>query len=306
MISIITPTYNRDYVLPRLYESLQSQTVNTFEWIIVDDGSLDETEDLVNQWKENSQNKIDILYIKKENEGKHRALNDGIPYTKYNYIFIVDSDDYLVNDAIELIKKQLIEIDGRHNYAGVSGLKGKLDSQENKITLLGQFPADKRYLDATNLERRKYKLTGDKAEVYKKELLIKYPFPEFKDEKFIGEDAVWNQIAKDGYKIRWFNDVLCICEYLEDGLTKQGSYSRNLKNFNGYTYTEKLKVHYEKFPYNMLAVGRYFKLAYEKKMSFKEIKNNLHITNGMLICGIVLGKARELMRKLNKNRRGEV
>lgn len=297
MISIITPTYNRGYILPRLYDSLLLQSINNFEWIVIDDGSKDETETIVNQWIENKEKKFDIHYVKKENGGKHRALNVGIAHAKYNYIFIVDSDDYLVNDALNLIQKQLLEIKGNENFAGVSGLKGKIVNSEENITALGQFPKNKKYLNATNLERRKYKLNGDKAEVYRKDLLLKYPFPEFENENFIGEDAVWNQIAKDNYKIRWFNSIICICEYLDDGLTKQGSHSRNSENFNGYTYTEKIKVHFEKFPYNILAIGRYLNFANEKKLDFKEIKKNLNINNSMLLSGIILGKTRNIIRK---------
>lgn len=297
MISIVTPTYNRAYLLPRLYKSLLSQTKKNFEWIIVDDGSIDDTKELVEKWKKSSTNSIDILYIQKENGGKHRALNTGIPYAKYEYVFVVDSDDYLVKEAIDLIQKQLEKVNKTKNIAGVSGLKGKINDSNQKIIPLGEFPENVKSIDATNLERRKYKLGGDKAEVYRKDLLLNFPFPEFKNEKFIGEDSVWNEIAIQGYKIRWFNDILCVCEYLDDGLTNQGSLYRNLSNFEGYTYTEKIKVHFEKFPYNMLAVGRYIRLAKKKNLNFKEIKEKLDIKNNMLICGVIIGRVRELVRK---------
>ena len=107
------------------------------------------------------------------------------------------------------------------------------------MIIIGQFPSKLEFIDATNLERKSKKLLGDKAEVYRKDILLKYPFPEFEGEKFLTEAVVWNRIAADGYKIRWFNKIICICEYLDDGLTKTDAEERRINNFNGYTCFEK-------------------------------------------------------------------
>ena len=189
MISILTPTYNRAHTLPRLYKSLKQQTMKDFEWIIVDDGSTDNTKYIVEKWIKEI-NLFNIIYIKQKNGGKHRALNKGIPHAKYDYIYIVDSDDYLTDDAVEKIHLWISTIDNKSKFAGVSGLKGKIT--DKGMIIIGQFPSKLEFIDATNLERKSKKLLGDKAEVYRKDILLKYPFPEFEGEKFLTEAVVCN------------------------------------------------------------------------------------------------------------------
>lgn len=100
-ITIITPTYNRADLLPRLYESLCGQSSKDFEWMVIDDGSQDDTEALMRHYSH--ENKISILYEKQQNAGKHTALNRGIAKITSELTFIVDSDDYLTSDAVEII-----------------------------------------------------------------------------------------------------------------------------------------------------------------------------------------------------------
>ena len=103
MITILTPTFNRDYILKKAYNSLLNQNNKKFEWLIIDDGSTDKTKELVNKFK--SENKIKIRYFYKKNGGKHTALNFGINKAKGDLILILDSDDYLRKDAVELVYK---------------------------------------------------------------------------------------------------------------------------------------------------------------------------------------------------------
>ena len=100
MITILTPTYNREKTLKRAYESLLAQTNKDFEWIVVDDGSSDNTKSLIEGFINES--KLDIRYIYKTNGGKHTALNVGTAEAKGELLLILDSDDYLSEDAIEL------------------------------------------------------------------------------------------------------------------------------------------------------------------------------------------------------------
>lgn len=101
MVTVFTPTYNRAYILNNLYQSLCRQSYGDFEWLIVDDGSTDNTEGLIASWLDES--KISLCYIKQPNGGKHRAINRGIQEANGNLFFIVDSDDYLADNAIERI-----------------------------------------------------------------------------------------------------------------------------------------------------------------------------------------------------------
>lgn len=218
-VTVFTPTYNRGYIIMDLYQSLLRQTNFDFEWLVIDDGSTDDTEDLFKQIKEQNK-KFPIVYIKKNNGGKHRAINDAVKIAKGRLFFIVDSDDQLTENAIDKILEWERTIQGVNKYAGISGNRG-IDVN----TVLGEtFVGD--WLDCTAIECDKMNILGDKAEVYYTDILRKYPFPEYENENFIGESIVWDKIGLDGYKIRYFNQVIYLCQYREDGLT------RNLDEIN--------------------------------------------------------------------------
>lgn len=216
LITIFTPSFNRRHLIENLYQSLLAQTQKNFEWLVIDDGSTDDTEEYFSELLSKDQ-PFQIRYIKQENGGKHRAVNRGVKNAKGELFFIVDSDDSLLPEAIKKINSWVKTLDDSKKWAGVSGLKG-FSRQKN----VGQR-ASTEFIDAKNNERRKYHLEGDKAEVYFTDVLKKYPFPEIPGEKFISEEIVWNAIARDGYYLRWFNEIVYVCSYLEDGLTKNSS-----------------------------------------------------------------------------------
>lgn len=166
MLTICTPTYNREYLLHDLYKSLCNQTVNDFEWIIIDDGSTDDTEKTVNKWI-TVRNDFPIIYIKKENGGKHTAVNIGIEEAKGDYFIIVDSDDYLNEDAVEIIHREFEKLP-EAKYAGI----GFNRIFENGDIVGKTFSGI--YVDASNLERSKYAIEGDKAEVFFTKVIKKY------------------------------------------------------------------------------------------------------------------------------------
>lgn len=212
MITLFTPTYNRAYRLPDLYRSLQEQTCKNFEWLVVDDGSTDNTSKLFEQWQA-EENTFPIRYFKQPNGGKHRAINRGVKEAKGELFFIVDSDDYLTPDAIEIICNLYEPIRGNESFCGVCPLK--VDKKMKKIG--SEFPYET--LDCSCLDFRfRYNFSGDMAEVVRTEVLRKYPFPEIPGERFCPEALVWNRIGMK-YKFRYSNKKLYVCEYLENGLT---------------------------------------------------------------------------------------
>lgn len=213
LITILTPTYNRAKTLPRLYESLLKQTSKNFEWLIVDDGSTDSTQEVVYKFKNDE--KIKLNFYRKENGGKHTALNFGIKKINSELTFIVDSDDYLTYDAIETIEKEWELYSNQEGVCGICFLKGK--SQKEYIGDL--FPDEKlaSYIDV----RLRKKIRGDKAEIFKTKLLKSKIFPEIPGEKFIGEDYVWCDLGKN-YLMVWTNKIIYICEYLNGGLSLSG------------------------------------------------------------------------------------
>ena len=211
-VTVFTPTYNRAHTLEKLYNSLLNQTCFDFEWLIIDDGSTDNTSEIVGKLISNN-NRFLIRYEFQENHGKHVAINKGVNLANGDLFFIVDSDDYLTNTAIETIRKWEKTICNTTNFAGVAGNKGFTCEKIIGSSFSGE------YVDATSLERNKYHIEGDKAEVFYTNILKKFPFPVFDDERFITESVVWYKIASDNYKIRWFNEIIYIAEYLDDGLT---------------------------------------------------------------------------------------
>lgn len=277
MITVFTPTFNRESTLRRLYESLLCQTNKNFEWLIVDDGSSDGTEELIKTFI-NGNNDFNIAYYKQPNGGKHRAINFGVHKAKGELFFIVDSDDYLTEDAIESLYCWSNSINDKDKFAGVSGLRG----YNNSEVIGGNMK--KEYIDATNIQRGKFQLDGDKAEAYFTDVLKRFPFPEIDGEKFLLEAVVWDTIALNGYKIRWFNKIIYITEYLEGGLTKSGDvkYANNPLGL-----LEWAKVELCAYPYNIrkrLGVIRRYYNAVKQNKSLKEIASDL----GMGVFGLKL------------------
>ncbi|MCO4469864.1 Glycosyl transferases involved in cell wall biogenesis [Streptococcus infantarius subsp. infantarius] len=211
-LTILTPTYNRGYILDRLYMSLLNQTDNDFEWLIVDDGSTDDTLNIVESFKKD--NKLKIRYIRQENGGKHRALNTGIREIESDLIFIVDSDDYLLPEAVHEISRIHQEFGYDKSICGYSFLRCFPN-----LNINGSKFKTSPYISDYVSCRINEGVDGDKAEVYKTSVLKKYPFLEVPNENFLFEDYVWIQMA-NSYKTVHVNISIYVGDYLEDGLTK--------------------------------------------------------------------------------------
>lgn len=215
-VTIFTPTYNRANTLPRLYESLHMQTNKNFEWLVINDGSTDETDALFYQWLQKEKT-FPIHYYKVKNGGKNRAVNQGVQIAKGEYFFIVDSDDFLLPNAVSCILDCFTYLTNDSNFIGISTIRMKLDGQP----INGKPLIDERigYVDCSNIERGKYNLKADMAEVFFTDKLKRYPFPVWKKEKFTPEAVIWDRMALDGYKLRWFNKMIYVCDYQQGGLS---------------------------------------------------------------------------------------
>lgn len=282
MVTIFTPTFNRAYIIGNLYESLCHQTNFDFEWIVVDDGSTDDTQSFFQEITRKL-NPFAITYVKQQNGGKHRAINRGVQLARGELFFIVDSDDRLTENAVDLVHNWVKSLPHEGKWAGVAGLKGYDRFNMVGTTFEGEF------LDATSLERPKKGITGDKAEVFFAEVLRQFPFQEFEGEKFLTEDTVWLKIALAGYSLRWYNTIIYLCDYLEDGLTK------NLQkivyeNPQGALYTT--QIYLECFQHNIRkkysSIYRYYQIGIYHKLSKKEIAENLNISVAKLNFSIFL------------------
>lgn len=213
--TVFTPAYNRGYIIEQLYESLCRQTFRDFEWIVVDDGSTDNTEEVMQRLMAR-ENFFPIIYKKQPNGGKHRAWNRGVELASGELFFGCDSDDYLTDDALEIadrIERSIPEGE-KGSFAGICGLKAYQDA-----SVVGKTFDNAQYLDMTHLERIRNNVVGDKSEVIYTAVWKKYKYHEFDGEKFITEATSLNRMAADGLKMRYFNSVVKIVEYRADGLS---------------------------------------------------------------------------------------
>lgn len=213
-LTILTPSYNRAAHLPKLYESLKKQTSQRFEWMLVDDGSNDRTERLAEEWKEEGQ--VFFRYIRKENGGKHTALNVGLAEITSELTFIVDSDDWLPENAVEIILRCHERYKNCQGVCGYSFLRCYPDGTVNDA-LFSQNEQIDTYVNV----RINGHIAGDKAEVFVTDILKQYPFPEFPNEKFLPEDLIWVKMSGP-WKMVHINECIYISEYLEGGLTRSG------------------------------------------------------------------------------------
>ena len=212
MITVYTPTFNRAYVLENLYNSLIRQTVQNFDWLIIDDGSNDNTRELVSKWIEDDL--IKITYKFQNNKGKMEALNFAHDLISRELNVCVDSDDYLVDDAIEIILSEWEKVKGNKKIAGLVGL----DVFKTGEVVGTKFPEDLKYSKFSHFFGKITK--GDKKFVYRTDVVKKYPkYPSFPNEKFPAPGYLYRLIDQD-YDLYLMNKVLCVVEYLEDGISK--------------------------------------------------------------------------------------
>jgi glycosyltransferase involved in cell wall biosynthesis len=205
VFTVFTPTFNRAFTLPRVYESLKAQSFRDFEWLIVDDGSTDGTEALVRQWQQEAD--FPIRYIWQENAGKHLAINVGVQQAQGKLFLILDSDDACVPEALERFKLHWdsIPVDRRHQFTGVTCLV-----QDPSGQIIGDpFPVDP--LDSDSLDvRYRHRVLGEKWGFHRTEILKEFPYPAVAgDEPYVPPSLVWNRIALN-YQTRYVNDSLRI------------------------------------------------------------------------------------------------
>lgn len=210
-ITIFTPTYNRAYILKPLYCSLVEQTNKNFCWVVIDDGSTDDTEQLVRSFIE--EGIVDIRYYKQTNGGKQRAQNLAVEYCDTELFYCVDSDDYLPTDAVDSILKKWDAESSSRELAGIIALRGS-----DEITPLGTWlPEGVEYSTVWDLYF-KYHHKGDIALIYRTDILRSYPYPVEPGEKFIAE-TYSSYLIDQKYEMALLQKVTWICKYLPDGYT---------------------------------------------------------------------------------------
>ena len=232
-LSVITPTYNRGKLLWKCFQSLVSQTETDFEWIVVDDGSTDDTEEIMKRITDTVK-EFHVTYIKKENGGKHTALNASHPYIRGKYVLILDSDDQLTVDAVEIVLQNWRE------YEKETGIGMLIFLKENEQHILCAYARDEyKPVDLLNYKRNSV-ISSDCCEVLRTDWFKKYPFPVFEGERFLAETALWYRVGLETKSI-YINKVIYICQYMAGGLTKAGR-SMRIRNPLGGKYTSYLRM----------------------------------------------------------------
>lgn len=212
-LTVFTPTYNRAYCLHKGYEALCRQTVKDFKWLIIDDGSTDNTRELVQKWKE-ADNGFEIHYLYKENGGLYTGYNKAIESADTELCVCVDSDDYLTDDAVEKVLTHWAKFGG-DEYAGVIGL----DCFENGDIIGDLFP-DQKSINLIDLLLGKYPIrNGDRKNFVRTDLYKSVaPMKEFPGEKDFNPHFMHIQISKE-YDFLVLNEKMCVVEYQPDGMT---------------------------------------------------------------------------------------
>ena len=213
MITIFTPTYNRADHLKRLFESLKNQTCKEFEWVVVDDGSIDKTKEVVKEFI--TEDVIPVRYFYKPNGGKHTAINLGVKQAQGDLFWILDSDDSLPDNAVETVMRYVKALppDEMDKLAGICGYMAHHNGE-----IIGKpFVKEPTLMSSIDM-RYKYGMTGDMMEIFRTEVLRTCKFPEIQGERFCPESLVWNRIAKK-YPLYLIPEVIYYRDYLDGGLT---------------------------------------------------------------------------------------
>lgn len=212
LLTVYTATYNRSHLLPQVYESLCEQTNKEFIWLVVDDGSTDNTRELVQSWID--EHVIEIQYTFKVNGGVHTARDLAYRICTTELIVSCDSDDFLIADGVELILSFWKE-HGGEQYAGI--FLPFIDTEGNRIC--SAFPES---IHAATYQEFsfKYKVSGDKQTVLRTEIIRGIPdAPVFENERLVPETFKWIQLP-DEYPFLLLDRPACVVEYQRDGYSK--------------------------------------------------------------------------------------
>ena len=236
-LTVFTPAYNRAYTLHLCYESLVKQTCKDFKWLIIDDGSTDNTKELINSWMDND-NGFEIEYVYKKNGGMHTAHNKAYEIIDTELNICIDSDDYMADDAVKKIINFWKQY-GSKKYAGVIALDATFDN----IVIGKEFPKDLKETTLSGYYDQGGQ--GDKKLIYRTDLMKKYPpYPVFEGEKYVSLGYKYLLCDQD-YKLLVLNEIVCNVEYREDG-SSLNMFRQYLRNPKGFAFIRKIDMKYNK------------------------------------------------------------
>lgn len=273
-ITIFTPTYNRAHLLERLYKNLCEQEYQNFEWLIIDDGSTDNTREIIENYKR--EGKLNIQYFYKENGGKHTAINFGLEKAQSDIFFLLDSDDFLEKSATKVVAEKWDVIRNTPSLCGIVGLSKFL----NKEVRTDAFPEDDWVVSFTDIYF-KYKILGDKPVAFKTSVMKEFPFPDKKGIHFVFEAVSWHEMSKK-YNVLAVNDLLQYKEYTEDGITRN-TYKKDYVKGLAFSFFHLVKNRtypFAKYPHHFL--WNYIHLAINSLLSGESYFNQLSLIDKII------------------------
>lgn len=260
--TVLTPTFNRAHTLERVYRSLCRQSCDDFEWLVVDDGSTDDTRALLERLQTLAP--FAIRYLWQRNQHKKAAFNNGVAHARGEWIVAIDSDDELADGALKKMGAIWSEIApaDRPRYAGITGLCVRPDGR----VIGDRFPKD--VMDATSIDiHLRYHVHGEKFGCIRTAVLRQFPFREDVS-GFVSEDTVWNAIARAGYLTRWVNEVFRVYYDSPDALVHRGVTVSNATGLWLAAY-DKVENNIEWFRFQpvsfMVAAARYTRFSLEMR-----------------------------------------
>lgn len=214
IITIFTPTYNRQEKLHRLYDSLRNQSNYNFIWLIIDDGSTDNTRNIVKQWISINQ-LFKIKYVYQENAGKHNAYNKALDIMNSEWHVTVDSDDWLTEEAVNIMHEKKDGLSEKDKHVGV--VFPRINSKNPRILDKHWLPNEINSINISDI-KFKYKLNIETCILMKNLYLENFRFPVHSGEKHMSEEPLYNYLAKFG-TFYTTSEYIYVFEYLEDGWT---------------------------------------------------------------------------------------
>jgi glycosyltransferase involved in cell wall biosynthesis len=285
-VTVFVPTYNRAHLLPTLYNSLIKQTYQNFEFLIVDDGSTDNTKELVEQWI--SQGNITIRYYNQDNQGKHFAYNRAIKEAQGDLFVDIDSDDFFRPNALEIVVTHWTNLSNKHEFASIQ----TLCCNENNDIIGTKFAKE----ISTQFEIRYIdKVRGDKGMFYNLNYLKNHSLPEIPKE-YVLESILHNRVNHN-LKSLCINKALIVKDYLPDGISARKTTVRSSINayiilyneLNCYKLTISQSLHFN---------SRYIKLSLINDVPIKEVFAKSMAPSIPLIVAFIMGSLSYLKFKI--------
>lgn len=256
MLTVFTPAYNRAHTIGRTYQSLCRQSCHDFEWLVVDDGSVDNTQGLIKSYLTDIEIVNDsefygfsvdapwlkVHYIYQENQGMHGAHNTAYDAIHTELNTCIDSDDYMPDDAVEKILNlwNSLSDEEKKMYAGIIAL----DVEDKTLKVIGcELPTDRRSTTLSGFYERGGK--GDKKLIYRTEVIKSVPrYPLFEGERYVALVYKYTLVDQQ-YELLILNEPVCIVEYQLDG-SSYGMYRQYWNNPKGWCFYRKMKMKYTK------------------------------------------------------------